>query len=188
MNDREIFTQYNMENIITTNRLLLTPMNENVIDFIFMLETQFESYQYDSDNTPTYDAVIKRCQWYIDRTQSLPDDGAIRWIVRKNNIMIGEVHFTCNYDRTHEWEIGYKFLKEHWGNGFASESVRAVIQYAFENFNVNRIVAFLNAENKRSAALCERVGMVKEGRLREVRLINGVYYDEYIFSVLKRKI
>jgi RimJ/RimL family protein N-acetyltransferase len=85
--------------------------------------------------------------------------------------MIGEVHFTCNYDRTHEWEIGYKFLKEHWGNGYASEAVKAVIQYAFEHFNVNRIAAFLNAENKRSATLCERAGMVKEGCLREVRLI-----------------
>ena len=176
-----------MENIITTNRLVLVPMNENDIDFIFMLENQYESYQYDADNAPTYDEVIKRCNDFIKNTQALPDDGAIRWIVRKNNDIIGEVHFTCNYNRTHDWEIGYKFLKEHWGNGYASEAVKAVIHYAFEHFNVNRIAAFLNAENSRSAALCERVGMVKEGRIREVRLVNGVYYNEYIFALLKRE-
>ena len=176
-----------MENIITTNRLLLTPMNENDIDFIFMLETRYESYQYDSDNAPAYEEVIKRCNRYINSMQELPNGGAIRWIARKDNIMIGEVHFMCNYDRTHDWEIGYKFLKEHWGKGFATEAVKAVIQYAFEHFNVNRIAAFLNAENKRSAALCERVGMVKEGRLRENRMVNSIYYDTYCFSILKRE-
>ena len=176
-----------MENVITTNRLLLTPMNESDIDFIIELEQREESYKYDSDDAPISDKIIKRCQWFIERTQALPEDGAIRWIVRKDNLLIGEVHFTCNYARTHEWEIGYKFLKEYWGNGFASEAVQAVMQYAFTHFNVNRIAAFLNAENNRSAALAERVGMKKEGCLREVRLVNGIYYDEYIFSLLKRE-
>lgn len=175
----------NVENIITTNRLILTPMEESDIEFIFMLEKRIESYQYDSDNEPTSEEVIKRCKWFIERAKSLPNEGAIRWIVRKDNIMIGEVHFTCNYEKTHEWEIGYKFIKEEWGNGFASEAVKAVIKYAFEHFNVNRIVAFLNVENKRSEALVERVGLIKEGCLREVRIIGGKYYNEYIYSILK---
>ena len=42
-------------------------------------------------------------------------------------------------------------------------------------------------ENNKNAALAERVGMMKEGRLREVKLVNGVYYDEYVFSILKRE-
>jgi ribosomal-protein-alanine N-acetyltransferase len=102
-------------------------------------------------------------------------------------VTIGEVHFTCNWRETHEWEIGYKFLKEYWGAGFASEAVSAVINHAFKNFNVNRIVAFLNSKNKRSAALCERIGMLKECCLREAKLVKGIYYDEYIFSALKRE-
>ena len=39
----------------------------------------------------------------------------------------------------------------------------------------------------RSAALCERVGMTKEGRLRENRMVNGIYYDTYCFAILKRE-
>ena len=78
-----------MENIITTNRLVLAPMNENDIDFIFVLEKQYESYQYDADNAPTYDEVVKRCNGFIQKMQKLPDDGAIRWIVRKDRVTIG---------------------------------------------------------------------------------------------------
>jgi len=44
-----------------------------------------------------------------------------------------------------------------------------------------------NAENTKSIALCERIGMIKESRVREVRLLNGVYCDEVIFGILKRE-
>jgi len=162
-------------------------MNENDIDFIFMLDTQYETYKYESDNAPTYDKIIKNCKDSIERMRLLPDDGSIRWIVRKDDVMIGEIRLWCEYDKTHDWEIGYGFLKEHWGHGYASEAVKAVIQYAFEHFNINRIAAYLNADNYRSAALCERVGMVKEGRLRENRVVNGIYYDTYCFAILKRE-
>lgn len=177
-----------MINDIKTRRLSLSPLNESDIGFIIKLEQQVESFKYDLEKAPTSDEVITRCNWFIENMHCLPNSGAIRWIVRNDNEMIGEVHFICNWERTREWEIGYKLLKEHWGNGYASEAVKAVIKYAFENFNVNRIAAFLNTANKRSAALVERVGMIREGHLREVRLVNGVYYDEYVFSILKREV
>jgi len=176
-----------MENIITTKRLLVTPMNENDIDFIVMLDTQYETYKYETDNAPAYDKITKNCNETIQRMQLLPDNGSIRWIVRKDDVMIGEIRLWCEYDKTHDWEIGYGFLKEYWGHGYASEAVRAVIQYGFEHFNINRIAAYLNAANNRSAALCERVGMVREGRLRENRMVNGIYYDTDCFSILKRE-
>ena len=111
----------------------------------------------------------------------------MQWIVENNGVRIGEVHVACNWEETLEWEIGWYLLSEYWGNGFATEAVKAVIQFAFSHFKINRLAAFLNAENKRSAALAERVGMFLEGRLRETRLVNGVYCDEYVFSVLKRE-
>lgn len=49
-------------------------------------------------------------------------------------------------------------------------------------------IAFLNAENKRSEALCKRIGMVRDGCLRENRLLNGRYYDDYVYSILEYEI
>ena len=53
-----------MENIITTKRLELIPMNNNDIDFIFMLDTRYETYKYESDIAPTYDKIIENCNYY----------------------------------------------------------------------------------------------------------------------------
>ncbi len=116
----------------------------------------------------------------------LPIDGAIKWIVSHESIKIGEVHITCNWRETMEWELGYAFMPEYCGYGFASESVKQVVNYSFKHFEVNRIAAFINAENTKSVALAERIGMICDGRMREVRLINGVYYDECVYSILKK--
>jgi RimJ/RimL family protein N-acetyltransferase len=178
----------NMDHEIKTDRLLLHPLSEADIGFIKELAARPESYRYESDGPKTDEEIDKQCHRFIERAQTLPEEGAIRWIVKYLDKSIGEVNVRCNWEETFEWEIGYSLLSEYWGNGFASEAVRAVIHYAFTHFKINRLAAFLNAENKRSAALLERIGMIQEGRLREVRLINGIYNDEYVFSVLSREL
>jgi ribosomal-protein-alanine N-acetyltransferase len=174
-----------MEYFIETDRLQLTPISEADISFILMLLNRYESYQYSKMKPQAPEDTIKKCRWYIDSIKLLPTKGAIRWIATKDSVKIGMVYIRCNFEETHEWEIGYTFLKEHWGNGFASEAVKAAIKYSFDNFEINRMVAFLRTDNHRSSALLRRTGMKEEGRLREVRLIGGKYYDEYVFSILK---
>lgn len=176
-----------MEHAISTDRLQLLPMSEFDISFIHTLAARPESFKYERDSAPPSNEVAEKCRWYIERAKSLPSKGAIRWIVLNRDVAIGEVHVTCNWEETLEWEIGWYFLAEHWYKGFATEAAKAVVHYVFHNFKINRLAAFLNAENERSAALAERIGMQKEGRMREVRLINGIYYDEYVFSILQKE-
>ena len=118
----------------------------------------------------------------------MPNEGGIRWIVNLNSDKIGEIHVQCNWEKTLEWEIGYNFLKEYWGKGYVTEALKIIIPHIFNNFKVNRLVAFTNANNKESIALLKRAGMIEEARLREVRMSEGLYCDEMVFSVLKRDI
>jgi len=176
-----------MDHTLKTARLSLSPLRESDTQFMKELLARPESYQYESDEAKPADEIEKSCLWYLEESKALPDGGAIRWIVRCNEARIGEIHVRCNWEQTSEWEIGWYFLPEYWGNGFATEAGKAVIRHVFAHFKINRLAAFLNAENKRSAALAERIGMMQEGRLREVRLINGVSCDEYVFSILRRE-
>lgn len=176
-----------MENVIKTERLSLLPLSELDISFIQELSARPEFFRYDSDNAKPIDEVEKQCKWYIESTLALPDEGAIQWVVINDDTKIGEVHVTCNWEETLEWEIGWHFHSDYWGMGYATEATKAVIRYVFSNFNLNRLAAFISAANERSQALAQRIGMVQEGRLREVKRINGVYYDEYVYSILKRE-
>ncbi|MEW8956939.1 GNAT family N-acetyltransferase [Clostridium sp.] len=171
---------------LKTNRLLLRGITEEDIDFIIKLETLSENKQYETDGIPEIDSVIEDCNWFVERSEALPSEGAIMYMVfNEEEERIGYVSLTCNWEKTREWEIGYVFLREHLGKGYATEAVRKVIEFAFEELQIHKLTAFINSENKRSVALARRIGMVQEGYMREARLINGAWNDEFMFALLK---
>lgn len=59
-------------------------------------------------------------------------------------------------------EVGWRFRREHWGHGYATEAGRASLQFGFEELGLDEIVAFLLPGNRRSAAVCERLGMTRD--------------------------
>ena len=177
-----------MEYGLKTDRLVLKPLSELDIAFIQELESRPETYKYDWGTALSADKIESGCRWFIEKQKSLPNGGAIRWIVIYDDKKIGEVHVDCINDKSHEWEIGWHILPEYWGKGFATEAVTAVIKHAFTHFNIQRIVAVCHIENIKSISLAKRVGMLKAGRMRESLLINGIYYDEYVFSVFKHEV
>ena len=58
-----------------------------------------------------------------------------------------------------ETEVSYEFLPEHWGSGYASETVQAVISFAFKTLDLPQIVAEKQTANAPSRKLLERLGM-----------------------------
>ncbi len=59
-------------------------------------------------------------------------------------------------------EIGWHFRKAWWGNGYATESARAVMKRAFEDGVHDRIYAMVALQNKPSLRVVERLGLVAE--------------------------
>lgn len=56
-------------------------------------------------------------------------------------------------------EIGWRLAFDYWGKGYATEGAQACLQYAFEELNLDEIVAFTAVNNKRSRAVMERLCM-----------------------------
>ena len=61
-----------------------------------------------------------------------------------------------------ELEIGYHVSRERWNQGFATEAARVVIDYAFENFGVERVVSMIRPENLASRRVAEKNGLTLE--------------------------
>ena len=87
---------------------------------------------------------------------------ANRWTVRRktDNSFLGEISLTSHRDGN-DIEISYLFLSEYWGNGYASEAVRAVIHYAFSKKKLNRLVAETQSANLVSCKMLEKLGFHK---------------------------
>ena len=56
-------------------------------------------------------------------------------------------------------EIGWRLAREHWGQGFATEGARGVLQVAFDRLALDEIVSFTALLNRRSQRVMERIGM-----------------------------
>jgi RimJ/RimL family protein N-acetyltransferase len=64
-----------------------------------------------------------------------------------------------------EIELGYLLDVNHWGLGYALECTKAVIDYAFTELNMTRIIAIIDPLNERSIKVASRIGMKKESKI-----------------------
>ncbi len=96
-------------------------------------------------------------------------------VSREDGHMIGTCGFTAFDFPSDSAEIGYVLNPVYHGRGLATEAVREVIRFGFEELKLHRIEAKFMKENTRSLKLMERVGMQFEGYAREALKIKGEY-------------
>lgn len=58
-------------------------------------------------------------------------------------------------------EIGWRFLPDYWGRGYALDAARGVLDYAFNGLSLPEVVAFTTATNLPSQRLMQRLGMLR---------------------------
>lgn len=92
-------------------------------------------------------------------------------------------------DRSSVWEadIGYELDSQFWGHGYATEAVRALLTFGFEQLGLHRIWAHCLAENTASIRLLERIGMRREGHLRENEWQQGRWHDTLTYAILAQE-
>lgn len=81
-------------------------------------------------------------------------------------------------------EIGYCFADSHSGKGFATEAVRGLVKELFNEFNIHRIQANLDARNVASQTLCERIGMRKEAHFLKDYWNKNEWTDSMVYGIL----
>jgi len=96
---------------------------------------------------------------------------------------------TCGFNewsQVHRWaELAFDLAQAHWGKGLMRQAVAAVLQWTFQQDQVDRVHAFVRVDNRRSERLLERSGFVREGLLRSYRMCRGQPHDFYIYGLVR---
>ena len=77
-------------------------------------------------------------------------------------------------------QLGVTFARAHQGQGLATEAVTAVLDFAFVNLDLHRVIAIVDAENDPSARLMERAGMRREGHFLKNAWFKEHWSDEFL--------
>jgi RimJ/RimL family protein N-acetyltransferase len=84
-------------------------------------------------------------------------------------------------------EVGYLFSPRHRGQGYATETVSALLDLAFGPVGARRVVARVDDRNVRSRALLERLGLRQEAHLIENEWVKGELTSEVDYAILARE-
>ncbi len=127
---------------------------------------------------------------YIDFTKKMFENR--EWIVlgiefKENKKFVGTIDIR-GWNSVHNCaEIGYVLSMDYWNKGIASEALRAVIGFCFDELEMNRVEAHCEEENTASERVMEKCGMKYEGALRQKVFIKDKYRTMKMYSILKNE-
>ena len=106
--------------------------------------------------------------------------------LKEKAIHIGNVYVT-DIDMTSRSCTTGVLIGEHdyWKQGYASEAYRLLLDYVFNERNLNRAQAFVLESNKASIKMHQKAGYKIEGTLRQSVYKNGRYQNQILLSILK---
>jgi [ribosomal protein S5]-alanine N-acetyltransferase len=149
---------------IDTRRLILRPFTPDDIEESYdILEAHEDVWKYD----PGYQRSREQRAGIIMKyaATNVPDgEGTLAMILKENGKFIGYVGlqlyiFPQEPLATPEVELYYKLDRDWWGQGLAIEACQAMIEFAFKEMRLARIVTITTRGNDRSINLLRKLGM-----------------------------
>lgn len=170
---------------LTTKRLFLRPVETEDAKAIFNYRSDAETNKYQAWIPKTIDDVDS----FLNKI-SPEIDIADTWfqfaiVEIKNTKIIGDVgiHFVDG----EQAELGCTLAKKYHGKGYATEALKAVMDYLFNELNKHRIIGSIDPKNVSSIELVERLSFKKVAHFKESLLINGEWVDDIVYAFLKKE-
>ncbi len=138
---------------------------------------------------------------WVDGTQTVEDTKNFIKFSRKQQRSKKGIQFTIKYknnicgmtglvfidNQNKKTEIGYWLSSKQTGKGIMTKSCKALIDYYFNNLNLNKIMIHCAPGNKPSIGIPERLKFIKEGLLRDDTVLNGKFEDSILFTLLRKE-
>lgn len=153
-----------MEIILETERLFIRELSIMDVDAMFEMDSDPEVHKY-LGNKPIHKK--EEALAYIENTRKqYKENGIGRWamILKETNEFVGWTglrlysEYTFN-NHTNFHDIGYRLLRKHWGNGYATESAKACLKYAFDTLQLENVYGITELENEGSHRILLKIGL-----------------------------
>jgi ribosomal-protein-alanine N-acetyltransferase len=129
--------------------------------------------------------LTEAVEWIASRPQALENGNLVYAVtLRASGALIGAMGLVLRPQHD-KGELGYWIGEPYWGQGFATEAARAVVDYGFDTFALNRVFAIHFTRNPASGRVLEKSGMRHEGSLRQDVKKWDEYVDVEVYGILR---
>lgn len=99
--------------------------------------------------------------------------------------LIGGCGIRVTNPEAREGDIGFILDRRFWGRGYGTEAAERLLRFGFGELGLHRIYATCDPRNVASARVLEKIGMQREGYIREHLLVRGEWRDSLVYAILE---
>jgi RimJ/RimL family protein N-acetyltransferase len=147
--------------ILETDRLILRQFVMDDVQDFFRLVSDPDVTRHTGDGVKSLDEARKGLEGRVLRDYQVHGYGRWAAVDKTTGRVIGFAGLKY-LDDVSEVDLGYRFFKEHWGKGLATEASRAVLAYGLGELRLRRIIGIAEVENRASIRVLEKVGFTFE--------------------------
>ncbi|SIT24873.1 Protein N-acetyltransferase, RimJ/RimL family [Chryseobacterium ureilyticum] len=156
--------------ILETERLILRKLEDTDAERMFLMDSDPEVMKYLGTPVKTVEEskeIIKMIQ------KQYEENGTGRWAVieKESGLLIGWCGLKLLKEPINGYvetlDLGYRFIPEFWGKGYAWEAANATLKYGFNELNAETIYAFADAGNKGSNYILTKMGFENTGEFED---------------------
>jgi RimJ/RimL family protein N-acetyltransferase len=168
-----------MKIITETERLIIREILPTDVNEMFELHSDPEVHIYLGNKTVTSKEEIVDIINFL--TQQYNTYGVGRWAIidKKSNNFVGwtGLEFVTKEINAHKnyYDLGYRLIKKYWGQGIATESAFASLDYAFNKLNASEVYAMADCQNEGSNKILKKVGL----KFIETFHLEGIKHNWY---------
>jgi RimJ/RimL family protein N-acetyltransferase len=171
---------------LETDRLIVRHFEDGDLDAFVAYRNDPEISRYQS-----WDSIsAPRAQAFIQEQKRLQPGEPGRWFhfalaARNGEQLAGDVGLQVLLADVRQAQVNISLAGEYQGRGLAAEALTAVLDFAFIQMDLHRVVAVTDAQNQPAVALLERLGLRREGHFIKNIWFKGAWADEYLYAVLQ---
>lgn len=173
---------------LETKRLKLVQVEKEYTQSFYDIMSRDEvTKYYGMESLKSLEEALKIVESFQNTYES---KRGIRWgiVLRDTDEFVGTLGLNNLSPWSKKAEIGFELHPSHWNKGIATEAVKEVLRYSFEDLEIFRIGAITYPQNESSIQLLKRLGFTEEGLLRGYLYQNNQSHDALIFSLLRTEL
>ena len=176
---------------VETKRLILRDFVKRDWEPVFELyrlpeTSHFESWDPIDDRKRIKDQIVQT--WISNQSKVPRTDFTLAVDLKGKDRFIGVCGVEIDTDTSAGsgiGEVGFRFFPDIWGQGYATEALKGLISFSFDELGLHRIWAGCVKENVASARVLEKAGMRLEGCTRKSYMIDGSWHDSLFYGILR---
>ena len=172
---------------ISSQRTVLRLINLTDVEAIHELHSLPETDRFNTLGIPENLADTQEivAQWVTANQAENTTNYTFKIELNADHQFIGLFGLKLGNKKYRRGEVWYNIHSSYWNQGYATEVLAAMVDFGFDELGLHRIQAGCAVDNIGSIKVLEKVGMIREGRGREILPLKSGWSDNFEYSILE---